>query len=244
MNMNVESLYFRQGETCLHMYIRHIDHPEDDMYKNDILYMTRAEVPEILRMLRGEGTIFPFFADGSYLMQFTSRGAHYIRTSGYMNRSGGTYTERWYSFDGEWFANHLEQASLINEDEEYHVEHTDITKERWRVKPNVKWVYGDGVEEAIDKDRARDDIYVDDYGHACTVQSCLDSVQIMAGNRSDGQQITVNFWFDFGFNRDNNRPHVYYYEVYDYTNSDRRLWNGGVVPHEREGGLWQFSTHS
>ena len=101
MDMNVESLYFRQGETCLHMYIRHIDHPEDDMYKNDILYMTRAEVPEILRILRGEGTIFPFFADGSYLMQFMSRGARYIRTSGYMNRSGGTYTERWYSFDGE-----------------------------------------------------------------------------------------------------------------------------------------------
>ena len=63
----------------------------------------------------------------------------------------------------------------------------------------------------------------------------------MAENHSNGQTITVKFWFDFGFNRNDNRPHIYYYEVYD---SDRRLWNGGVVPSNYHDGLWQFSTHS
>ena len=240
MDMNVGSLFFEQGENCLHMYIRHVDHPEDDAYKNDILYMTRAEVPEILKILRGEGTIFPYWADGSYLMQFMSRGARYMRTSSYMNHPGGEFIDRWYSFDGNWFANHLEKASEMSDGERYDVDATDITKERWRLRPVVKMVYGEGVEEAI-QESINDPRVIVQKNHF-GLDGLVKTLERSAGNRSDGQTIEVRIWIDPYTRTNDDRPWCFYYEVYD---GDRRLWNGGLISHKsKEEGKWEYSSHT
>ena len=245
MNMNLESLRFKRGESWLEMYMRNIGRDESDSYKEDVLYIPLPEVQDMLKCLRGTMGYAPFFADGSYLLQLSKRGARYLRLDSYCNGSGGKYKEYWYNFDGEWFAFHLESAfNTLKVEQKFSVSVEDINEERIRLAPRVEWVYGEGVEDGLDTDRAIENIYVDDYGNAHTVQSCLDRIQRMAENQSDGQVITVNFWFDFGGNRSDGRPNMYYYEVYDLGKSTTRLWNGGVVPSDYHDGLWQFSTHS
>ena len=242
MNMNLERLWFERGETCLHMYMRNEKHDRDNPNDKDTFYIMPDEIPDMLGNLRGERKYCPYYADGGYLLMLMRNGARHLYTSSYAGGDGGKYTEHWYQFDGDWFAKHLEYAfDNLVDGESYEVPALEFESERERLGPVVEWIYGEGVEEGIKEDKARLDIYVDNDGYVHNIQSCLSRIQRMAENHSNGQMITVKFWFDFGFNRNDNRPHVYYYEVYD---GDRRLWNGGVVPSNYHDGLWQFSTHS
>ena len=243
MNMNLERLWFERGETCLQIYMRCDKHDRDNARDKDILYATMAEIPHMLEDLRGESDYHPYYDDGCYLLKFWPGGARHLYTSSYIHGAGGKYTEHWYNFDGAWFATHLGRAfCTLSDGESYEVPAEDIETERKRLNPVVEWVFGEGVEAGIDEDIARTDIYVDNDGYVHDIQSCLSSVQRMAENRSNGQVITVKFWFDFGGNHsEDERPNVYYYEVYD---GEKRLWNGGVVPSDYHDGLWRFSTHS
>ena len=244
MKMNLEKLWFERGEFCLHMYMRSDAHSENDDYDKDILYIAPSELEPMLKDLRGESEYCPFYNDGGYLLKLWNKGARYLRTSSYIGGGGGKYTEHWYSFDGDWFARQLEIAMQLKEGEDYEVPSAYIEIEKARLAPKVEWIFGEGVEAALDEDRAVENIYVDDYGNVHNTQGCIDAIQRMAENRSDGQTVTVKFWFDLGFNAQNNLPHTYYYEVYDYSKGTDRLWNGGVVPHIRKGNLWDISTHS
>ena len=240
MDMNLAKFEFRKTEHCIPTYFR-----MEGIERDDVFYISDSEVPDILSVLRGEADYYPFFADGMYLMQFMPGGARYIVLNRYFSKGSnvkkdGDFEERWYKFPGDWFAEHLERASQLKEDETHEIDQLDIIKTGQGVRPRVKWTYGDGVPEGIDEDRARTDIYEDRDGTR-DIQRCLDSVQRMAENHSDGQVIVVKFWFDFGFNRDDNRPHIYYYEVWD---GEKRLWNGGVVPHQMSDGRWGYQTHS
>ena len=243
MNMNLERLWFERSEHCLQIYMRCDTHDRDNERDKDIFYATPSEIPDMLKILRGEGTYCPYFADGGYLLQLGAHGARHLYTSSYIGGGGGKYTEHWYNFDGAWFAKHLEYAfdNLVDGDD-YEVPAHEFESEHKRLGPVVEWIFGEGVEEGIEQDKARTDIYVDNEGYVWNIQNCLASVQRMAENHSNGQTITVKFWFDFGGNHsEGERPNVYYYEVYD---GEKRLWNGGVVPSDYHDGLWQFSTHS
>ena len=104
----------------------------------------------------------------------------------------------------------------------------------------MKWVYGEGVEEAI-KESINDPRVIVQKDH-WGLDGLVKSLEKSAGNRSDGQTIKIYISIDMFTRTNEERPWCFYYEVYD---GDRRLWNGGLNSHKsKEEGKWEYSSNT
>ena len=235
MDMNLAELSFEKTEHCVPMYFRHSDHD-----RRDVFYMLDDEIPDILRILRGEAKYYPCFEDGIYLMQFRPNGARYIQLNHYCMKgsnvkSDGEYEERWYNFDGGWLARHIEKAARLEKGEKYDVEYTEFSKERWRLRPIVEWSFGDGVKEAIEQDKNNKKVSTE---KEHTLESCLAYIHNSAKMYSDGQTVKLHIGFDI-FNKDNEEPHLYHYYI---TDRGRGRQEGVIIPRNRDG-VFEFQLH-
>lgn len=198
-------------------------------------YLTRAEVSHILKILRNEAEFNPYFADGTHLMQFYRTG---IREQYISGSSSETF---WMEFPVTELMDDLVAILALSTTARVTYTYDYDVCRAWRDKysPRYTWNFIDysylenypAMWTKLQEDKADT--------RAVNLVRCLESLENIAKNYSDGETVVINLSFDGRPTK--GEPANYYFSINDADG--KRIMNGGIVAHRVENG-WEYATHT
>ena len=202
------------------------------------------EYEHFCKCLRGQAEFYPWFDDLSYLTRPHSHGVWAMHL-------GERIHERYdYVFPGP------ELADVIETGNDWVLTPEILADWKARFSPVVEWDYRDiylkypetrPLRPVIDRDLADP--------RQTRLQYCLDGLQTIAENHSNGLPSIVMISLD-SYSKDLDKgPASYYWEIYAGLNArehhrENLVMNGGIIAHPKyENGVkrtdcWEYSTHT
>lgn len=183
--------------------------------------ITKDEWTLAKESILGKRTFHPYFSDISYLVCFASSK---INVAYKDKREEETYIFPVWEI--------IETVDLlIKEDQETQVELKEYIP-LWKGKyaPNIKFYWGEKVEEAFQKDIVSELVTQKD--------DLLKLLETIASHHSDGNLIKIHVNFD---NCKNAPINDYYWSIVD---GERRLYNGGYIAHLVGENQYKYAIHT
>lgn len=222
MNVNITSMKFdRLDSGNIRLSLKNDEKTDANNY--DTFYViSKKELPDVLKCLRGTADYYPCFFDGLYLLRFHPQGL----TAYEINPPHGNI--RYFTFPGEAFANALE-LFYESPNIEYTADNNFIGWHKNYYRPRAKFNWYDHCEKGVI--RALPDE---------KLSQALNGLLRIAHNYSDGQINVIDISYDNWNGKDLDKP-SFYFNI--RTPDNKRIMNGGIIAHEYKGKV-EYSTHT
>jgi hypothetical protein len=220
MNINITSMKFERLESGnIRLSLKNDD--KDSEY--DTFYViSKVELPDVLKCLRGTADYYPCFYDGLYLLRFHPKGL----TAYEVNPPHGKI--RYFTFLGEAWANALE-LFYKSPNNEWVASDDFIRWHKNAYRPRAKFVWYDncqlGAIKALPDER---------------LSQALNGLLRIAHNYSDGQINVIDISYDDWNGKDLDKP-SFYFNI--HTPDGKRIMNGGIIAHKYNDKV-EYSTHT